>query len=298
MAGDWIKMRTDLYRDPKVILMADALTEDGGPLARYVTQNCQCDMAVTRNVTRNATVGALVSVWGVARHRGERQCDDLMVPDATLEVVDDIADLPGFGHAMERCGWLIQTPEGLLFPHFFGQHNVDPKDSGAERQRRYRKRHSNGDSNVTRNVTRNDRVEKSREEKSIKGETPLNPPIVQSVEIGPFDAFWLRVPNKIGKAAAKGAYAAAVKALRARGQDDPHGFLLDRMTAFSQTPKAGGDFCPHPATWLNQGRYDDDPATWQDAGNSGAKRNGRRDDIGPGQRYDPAAAKSTRTIGW
>lgn len=25
MAGDWIKMRTDLYRDPKVSLIADAL---------------------------------------------------------------------------------------------------------------------------------------------------------------------------------------------------------------------------------------------------------------------------------
>ena len=52
MAGDWIKMRTDLYRDPKVSLIADALMAPGSELSRYVTNNCQREMTVTRNVMR------------------------------------------------------------------------------------------------------------------------------------------------------------------------------------------------------------------------------------------------------
>jgi hypothetical protein len=95
-------------------------------------------------------------------------------------------------------------------------------------------------------------------EGGCKGET--NPQPLPT----PFDEFWLRVPLKVGKLAAKSAYDHALKALKSRGQDHPHEFLLDRMTAFSRSPKADGEFCPHPSTWLNQGRYDDDPETWKD----------------------------------
>lgn len=83
-------------------------------------------------------------------------------------------------------------------------------------------------------------------------------------QVTPFDNFWEHVPNKIGKGAARSAYQAAVKSLHAT-HDDPHAYLLDRLMAFRSTPKALGEYCPHPATWLNQGRYDDDPATWQQA---------------------------------
>lgn len=82
----------------------------------------------------------------------------------------------------------------------------------------------------------------------------------------PFDVFWEAVHAKTGKQAAKKAYDHAVKRLRMeKPETDPHGFLLDRMTAFAASPRAHpADHTPiHPATWLNQGRYDDDPATWQ-----------------------------------
>lgn len=67
MAGDWIKMRTDLYRDPKVIVMANLLGQPDSHLSRHVNQFTQRDMSVTSNVTRCAVVGALVAVWGVDR---------------------------------------------------------------------------------------------------------------------------------------------------------------------------------------------------------------------------------------
>jgi hypothetical protein len=186
MAGDWIKMRTDLYRDPKVSVMADVLMDDEGDLAAYVDQHCQRNMTVTRNVTRNACVGALLSVWGVMRHRGVRIGDDLVCMGVGLWVLDDIADMPGFGNAMESTGWVQENDQGLIFPRFFDEYNVEPdgknKSKNAERQARYRERkrtpttaESNVTSNVTRNVTVTPREEESRVEKSIEEKPPLSP---------------------------------------------------------------------------------------------------------------------------
>lgn len=171
MASDWIKMRTDIYRDPKVCMMADNLMRKDGDLAAYVDQNTQNQINVTRNVMRNVTVGALVTVWGVTRHRGERDGDNLILRGCSLAVVDDIADMPGFGEAMASVGWAEESPQGVVFPRFFGEHNVDPTENSrsknAERQKRFRERHatkSNVTDNVTDNVTVTHREEKRREE--------------------------------------------------------------------------------------------------------------------------------------
>lgn len=183
MAGDWIKMRTDLYRSPKVCLMADVLTDAEGDLARHVSNVTRRDMSVTRNITRNACVGALLSVWGVMRHQGQRDGDDLFCRNATIAVIDDISDLPGFGQCMEFVGWVVQTDDGIVFPRFYAENNTDPleksKAAAAQRQARYRQRkksetrnESDATSNVTEDVTRNvtvtHREEKSREENKEK----------------------------------------------------------------------------------------------------------------------------------
>ena len=180
MASDWIKMRSDIYRDPKVSVIAESLMSHDGDLARYVNQMCKRDMAVTRNVMRNVTVGALVSIWGVMRMRGKRNSDDLVCAGVTVSVLDDIADLPGIGSAMEHAGWVVQDDNGITLPNFFEGYNVDPAEksdsTNAERQRRYRERKAalaRGESadggrderNVTRDVTVTPREEKRREEK-------------------------------------------------------------------------------------------------------------------------------------
>lgn len=179
MAGDWIKMRTDLYRDPKVCIIADYLMRKDGELARYVDQNCQRDMTVTRNVMRNVTVGALVSVWGVMRQQGRANGSALMCAGVSIEVIDDIADLPGFGAAMALAGWVEETDEGIEFPRFFDEHNVDPVTSkaaaSAERQRRYRERQK-GVTGVTSDVTRDVTVTHREEREKENTKSPLNPP--------------------------------------------------------------------------------------------------------------------------
>ena len=181
MVGDWIKMRSDLYRDPKVSLIADTLFAPDSALARHVQRNCDRDMTVTRNVTRNATVGALLSLWGVMRHQGKRDGDDLVVSLVTHNAIDDLVDLPGFAAAVESVGWLRFDGTTAIFPKFFEENNADPKSKSAARQQRYRDKKrkeraqeqrdleqksatSDVTKNVTRDVTHNDREEKSRVE--------------------------------------------------------------------------------------------------------------------------------------
>lgn len=191
MAVDWVRMRSDLYRDPKVCVMADHLV-------RSVTGDVTGDGSVTspvalREITvalralhRNAVVGALVTVWGTCRHRGKRVGDDLVITNCTQTVIDDISDLAGFGEAMLNAGWLRVTAKGLIFPNFFEELNAEPATGGpskaAERQRRYREKLARncdvtGDGRVAqRDAQRNAGVEKSREEKRRVENTPPTPP--------------------------------------------------------------------------------------------------------------------------
>ena len=165
---DWVKMRTDLYRDPKVVLIADRLNESVfgcGAAENNAPRN------VTRSVMRNATVGALVTVWGVLRHSGKRIGDDLVVPKANLTVIDDIADMPGLGESMAFVGWARLNADGVVLPAFFAENNVDPSEDrnvkNAERQKRWREKQREKRDvtrNVTDTVTGNAREEESRED--------------------------------------------------------------------------------------------------------------------------------------
>jgi hypothetical protein len=102
---------------------------------------------------------------------------------------------------------------------------------------------------------------KGTEGKGTEGNTPLKPP--KGGER--FESWWQAVHLKTGKEAAAKAYVKAVQRIRSEKPElDPHAFLHERMTAFAATPSANPpDRTPiHPATWLNQGRYYDDPAAW------------------------------------
>lgn len=261
MAGDWIKMRTDLYRDPKVCVMAESLIDPEGCLANYVSQNLQCDMAITRNALRCAVVGALVTTWGVMRYRGKRNDnDDLIVFGVTHSVIDDIADLQGFGAAMMEVGWLIEDSGNLIFPRFFEEFNTEPgknkSNSNAERQRRYREklkleRNALRDGNVT--PSRNDREEKRREDINTP-QTPPNAPTNAPPSAG-FDVFWKAYPRKVDKE----------KAIKAWKKIKPDGELaakmleaIGRQKKSDDWTKDGGKFIPYPTSWLNGKRWEDE----------------------------------------
>ena len=82
-----------------------------------------------------------------------------------------------------------------------------------------------------------------------------------------FDDWWSIWPSKTQKVAARKAYEKALQRIvdeNLAGDEKPPDWLLERTQAFARSDKAKGDFCPYPATWLNQGRYEDDPREWGD----------------------------------
>lgn len=71
-----------------------------------------------------------------------------------------------------------------------------------------------------------------------------------------FDQFWTAYPRKVGKAA-------AVRRWQTLKPDDT--LVATMLTALTWQvrqdawTKDGGEFIPHPATWLHAGRWDDEP---------------------------------------
>jgi hypothetical protein len=70
-----------------------------------------------------------------------------------------------------------------------------------------------------------------------------------------FAEFWGYYPAKVGKAAARKAWGRAVQ------QAGGHELLVMALKARLHLFPEDAQFIPNPATWLNQGRWDDDPET-------------------------------------
>ena len=91
-----------------------------------------------------------------------------------------------------------------------------------------------------------------------------------------FEEFWKAYPRKVAKAGAAKAYSQAIK----KASEDE---LIRAAVEFAQSDKGrAGRYTPHPATWLNEERWKDDRATWNDG-----RTNGRR--ITAGAVHDPDA---------
>jgi hypothetical protein len=76
-------------------------------------------------------------------------------------------------------------------------------------------------------------------------------------------------PRQVGRGA-------ALKAIARALHTHPPDVLLAKVREFAASPlvkSSPAEYVPHPATWFNAGRYDDDPAEWQIVRN-GTPQNG------------------------
>lgn len=84
--------------------------------------------------------------------------------------------------------------------------------------------------------------------------TPYSP---SKTEPRHFDTFWKAYPKKVGKGAAEKAWK------KIRQTDETISAILaavERQKQSEQWQQAKGKFIPHPATWLNQRRWEDETA--------------------------------------
>lgn len=124
MAYDWIPIRHDLQDDPHVL-------------------------SVSRRISAHPArvVGALARLWSVF----DRNSEDDFLSGATLEWVDVIVDLVGFGAALaEYSGaendtpWIVVEPKGLRFPgiHKYISKTAKRRAKEAKRKSDYEKQRS------------------------------------------------------------------------------------------------------------------------------------------------------------
>jgi len=142
MAGDWIKMRTNLAEDPAVVRLASGL-----------------------NLDRFAIVGRLHKIWSWAN---EHSIDGLDVP-VDAQFLDSLVATPGFAEQLRRVGWLSGRDGSLTIPNFLRHNGESAKARALDTARKRNVRKASGkcpDENRTETGP-----EKRREEKILNTET-------------------------------------------------------------------------------------------------------------------------------
>lgn len=109
MAGDWIKMRTDLFTHPKVVRISSALKAD-----------------------TLRTVGGLMSVWSLF----DAHSIDGSLEGYSTQTLDDHLRFPGFSAAMVSVNWLDETDEGLVLPEFDTHNGASAKRRAQDADRK------------------------------------------------------------------------------------------------------------------------------------------------------------------
>lgn len=110
--------------------------------------------------------------------------------------------------------------------------------------------------------------EKEKEEKKKKKIPPT--PRKRGIQYSDdFEDFWSAYPKKVGKDA-------AWRAWEKRSRDRPAtgGILqaIHQQQSSEQWTREGGQFIPNPATWINQGRWNDEIGTEEDSLDRWAKK--------------------------
>lgn len=95
MAGDWIKMRGNLWDDPRIARMVDMT-----------------------NSSEAAVIGALYWLWATA----DQHTEDGVMAGLSLRQIDRKTGVAGFGAALCAIGWLADHPEGVRIVGFC-EHN-------------------------------------------------------------------------------------------------------------------------------------------------------------------------------
>lgn len=173
MAGDWIKMRTDLATSPKVVRISSALRAD-----------------------RFRTVGALHAVWCLF----DAHSLDGKLEGYNLGTVDDLIGFTGFAEAMASVGWLVESAGSLELPRFDDHNGSSAKRRAMESDRKRKGRLSASDADVDADELRT-REEKRREEVN-QDQKHVSPPSADdqpAKKKSAFDPLTTKPPNVSAK---------------------------------------------------------------------------------------------------
>lgn len=250
MAGDWVKMRSNLDTHPKVVAIA-------------------CDL----ETSELHVVGMLWKVWTWADQHsldGNAIC-------VTESFLNRITGNANFSTALRKVGWLDGNDGELTFPRF-SEHNGKTAKSRSETALRVNKHRSEVKQKCNAPTVTNALPEKRREEKKEEKECSFSTDEKRTegdrltFPVGPspestrfFDAY----PKKTKRNLVPDAFVRAVDAIAAsRGWSEGPAaeWLIAKAQMFARSPMGSQkdkEKIPNPAAWLDEGRYDDGPGEWE-----------------------------------
>ncbi|WP_445764983.1 Pyocin large subunit-like protein [Pseudomonas sp. RIT-To-2] len=226
-------MRIELQTHPKVFRMVSALKAD-----------------------RLRIIGGLHIAWSIF----DVHCDDGVLVGYTVDAMDAVVGWPGFTQAMIDVEWASVDEAGSLVMPRFEEHNgasAKRRANDSERKRNARKNACQNDADLLSAIDADKnrtREEKRREEHKDQDQKLSSP--APSVDL--FPKFWALYPRKVCKAAAEKAW----KKLKVT--DDLFALIAQGLAKQCVSPswtKDSGQYIPHPATWLNGKRWEDEVQT-------------------------------------
>jgi hypothetical protein len=122
---------------------------------------------------------------------------------------------------------------------------------------------TNPSETVPKGLANQKQKQEQKQEKEKKARDPATSQILEDL----FNRFWAAYPKKAGKDAARTAFAKRKPDEALLGQMLA---AIDGQKATEQWQRDGGQYIPHPATWLNQGRFDDELQPQHGAGGTGS----------------------------
>jgi hypothetical protein len=118
MAGDWIKLRSNLWDDPRIARVCDLL-----------------------DCTEASVIGGLYWLWATA----DQHTETGVMPGLTLRQVDRKTGIPGFGQALCDIGWLADHPDGVRISRFEEHNGASAKRRCSDAQRKANSRSVSAD---------------------------------------------------------------------------------------------------------------------------------------------------------
>ena len=140
--------------------------------------------------------------------------------------------------------------EGILFPVFRTTIDRDNKKSAAysENGKKGGRGNKANESDLKQNKANESKMPNIRHKTQDKDKDKDKD---KDNSASPFESFWAAYPRKVGKQAAKKAFSKVSVPVKT---------LIDAVNSqknSEQWRKDNGQYIPNPATWLNQGRWDD-----------------------------------------
>lgn len=148
MAGEWIKMRTNLWDDPRVSQL--------------------CELTDQAEAT---VIGGLYWLWATA----DEHSSDGLLNGMTVRTIDRKTGVPGLGKALVTIGWITEGEDGVTVARF-DEHNGASAKQRAQTAKRVANHKGNAKVTLTALPDPDDTVTSAlpREDKN-KEEPPISP---------------------------------------------------------------------------------------------------------------------------